>query len=235
MEWFNIENCWLDRKKPSQTVAPRLFFFLSLSCFSPPLPQLQPQAYTSVAKAPLHLHENPDLAKVMNLIVFHSRMLDSVEKMLVETSDLSTFWYVLIRSSLSTHLIFCMVSVEDCDSPRWMGKFFFFLHDSLKVDTQTPQLTHSSFYQVIGIWSWYPFVLTFGVYPLSLLWDNPSIHLFPHCYLWEHFLFLGHCDLEEMCKTWGLVGRTENNWELEDRAFGEWKLVFVFLTLFPQK
>ncbi|XP_019515209.1 PREDICTED: nck-associated protein 1-like [Hipposideros armiger] len=51
------------------------------------------QAYTSVAKAPLHLYENPDLAKVMNLIVFHSRMLDSVEKMLVETSDLSTFWY----------------------------------------------------------------------------------------------------------------------------------------------
>uniref|UniRef100_A0A452E1C1 NCK associated protein 1 like n=1 Tax=Capra hircus TaxID=9925 RepID=A0A452E1C1_CAPHI len=53
------------------------------------------QAYTSVAKAPLHLHENPDLAKVMNLIVFHSRMLDSVESMLVETSDLSTFCFHL--------------------------------------------------------------------------------------------------------------------------------------------
>ncbi|XP_023066647.1 nck-associated protein 1-like isoform X2 [Piliocolobus tephrosceles] len=53
------------------------------------------QAYTSVAKAPLHLHENPDLAKVMNLIVFHSRMLDSVEKLLVETSDLSTFCFHL--------------------------------------------------------------------------------------------------------------------------------------------
>ncbi|XP_017357377.1 nck-associated protein 1-like isoform X1 [Cebus imitator] len=53
------------------------------------------QAYTSVAKAPLHLHENADLAKVMNLIVFHSRMLDSVEKLLVETSDLSTFCFHL--------------------------------------------------------------------------------------------------------------------------------------------
>lgn len=53
------------------------------------------QAYTSVAKAPLHLHENPDLAKVMNLIVFHSRMLDSVESMLEETSDLSTFCFHL--------------------------------------------------------------------------------------------------------------------------------------------
>ncbi|XP_060162433.1 nck-associated protein 1-like isoform X5 [Globicephala melas] len=53
------------------------------------------QAYTSVAKAPLHLHENPDLAKVMNLIVFHSQMLDSIENMLVETSDLSTFCFHL--------------------------------------------------------------------------------------------------------------------------------------------
>ncbi|KAG8518303.1 Nck-associated protein 1-like, partial [Galemys pyrenaicus] len=53
------------------------------------------QAYTSVAKAPLHLHENPDLAKVMNLIIFHSQMLDSVEKVLVETSDLSTFCFHL--------------------------------------------------------------------------------------------------------------------------------------------
>ncbi|XP_049739314.1 nck-associated protein 1-like isoform X1 [Elephas maximus indicus] len=53
------------------------------------------QVYTSVTKAPLHLHENPDLAKVMNLIVFHSQMLDSVEKMLVETSDLSIFCFHL--------------------------------------------------------------------------------------------------------------------------------------------
>ncbi|XP_027713854.1 nck-associated protein 1-like [Vombatus ursinus] len=53
------------------------------------------QAYTSVNKAPLHLYENPDLAKVMNLIVFHSRMLDSVEEILMETSDLSIFCFHL--------------------------------------------------------------------------------------------------------------------------------------------
>ncbi|ERE84414.1 nck-associated protein 1-like isoform 1 [Cricetulus griseus] len=53
------------------------------------------QVYTSVLKGPLHLHENPDLAKVMNLIIFHSQMLDSVEKMLVETSDLSIFCFHL--------------------------------------------------------------------------------------------------------------------------------------------
>uniref|UniRef100_H9H7D3 NCK associated protein 1 like n=1 Tax=Monodelphis domestica TaxID=13616 RepID=H9H7D3_MONDO len=41
------------------------------------------QTYTSVNKAPMHLYENPDLAKIMNLIVFHSRMLDSVEEILL--------------------------------------------------------------------------------------------------------------------------------------------------------
>ncbi|XP_056418753.1 nck-associated protein 1-like [Hyla sarda] len=51
------------------------------------------QAYTSVAKAPLSLRENPDLGKVMNLIMFHSWMLDSIEELITETSDLSIFCF----------------------------------------------------------------------------------------------------------------------------------------------
>nr|XP_028577059.1 nck-associated protein 1-like isoform X4 [Podarcis muralis] len=51
------------------------------------------QAYTSVSKAPLQLRENHDIAKVMNLIVFHTKMLDSVEDLMVETSDLSIFCF----------------------------------------------------------------------------------------------------------------------------------------------
>ncbi|XP_013912433.1 PREDICTED: nck-associated protein 1-like [Thamnophis sirtalis] len=51
------------------------------------------QAYTSVTKAPLQLRENHDLAKVMNLIVFHTKMLDFVEELIVETSDLSFFGF----------------------------------------------------------------------------------------------------------------------------------------------
>ncbi|KAG8129668.1 hypothetical protein E2320_016351 [Naja naja] len=51
------------------------------------------QAYTSVTKAPLQLRENHDLAKVMNLIVFHTKMLDSLEELIVETSDLSFFGF----------------------------------------------------------------------------------------------------------------------------------------------
>ncbi|XP_075447839.1 nck-associated protein 1-like isoform X1 [Ascaphus truei] len=51
------------------------------------------QAYTSISKAALSLRENPDLGKVMNLIMFHTWMLDSVEQLLVETSDLSIFCF----------------------------------------------------------------------------------------------------------------------------------------------
>ncbi|XP_063808272.1 nck-associated protein 1-like [Pseudophryne corroboree] len=51
------------------------------------------QAYTSVSKAPLSLRDNPDLGKVMNLIMFHTWMLDSVEELLTETSDLSIFCF----------------------------------------------------------------------------------------------------------------------------------------------
>ncbi|XP_032992836.1 nck-associated protein 1-like isoform X2 [Lacerta agilis] len=59
------------------------------------------QAYTSVSKAPLQLRENHDIAKVMNLIVFHTKMLDSVEDLMVETSDVSIFcFYVRLLEKL---------------------------------------------------------------------------------------------------------------------------------------
>uniref|UniRef100_A0A8C3SN65 Uncharacterized protein n=1 Tax=Chelydra serpentina TaxID=8475 RepID=A0A8C3SN65_CHESE len=50
-------------------------------------------AYTSVAKAPMQLRESPDVSRVMNLIMFHSKMLDSLEELVVETSDLSAFCF----------------------------------------------------------------------------------------------------------------------------------------------
>lgn len=53
------------------------------------------QAYTSVAKAPLHLRDNTDLGKVMNLISFHTLMLDSTEDLIIETSDLSILCFYI--------------------------------------------------------------------------------------------------------------------------------------------
>uniref|UniRef100_A0A8C9T113 NCK associated protein 1 like n=1 Tax=Scleropages formosus TaxID=113540 RepID=A0A8C9T113_SCLFO len=50
---------------------------------------LRLQAYTSVAKAPLCLKDYPDLAKIMNMTEFHTKMMDDIDGVLRETSDLS--------------------------------------------------------------------------------------------------------------------------------------------------
>uniref|UniRef100_A0A8C1WPV0 NCK associated protein 1 like n=1 Tax=Cyprinus carpio TaxID=7962 RepID=A0A8C1WPV0_CYPCA len=50
---------------------------------------LRLQAYTSVGKAPLALKDYPELAKVMNMAQFHTRMMDNVNELLCETADLS--------------------------------------------------------------------------------------------------------------------------------------------------
>jgi NCK-associated protein 1 len=54
------------------------------------------QAYTSVSKASLSLADHRELGKMMNTIIFHTKMVDSLVEMFVETSDLSIFWYVAI-------------------------------------------------------------------------------------------------------------------------------------------
>ncbi|KAK1905214.1 Nck-associated protein 1, partial [Dissostichus eleginoides] len=49
------------------------------------------QAYTSVSKASLGISDHKELGKMMNTIIFHTKMVDSLVEMLVETSDLSIF------------------------------------------------------------------------------------------------------------------------------------------------
>uniref|UniRef100_A0A8C4NIK5 NCK-associated protein 1 n=1 Tax=Eptatretus burgeri TaxID=7764 RepID=A0A8C4NIK5_EPTBU len=51
------------------------------------------QAYTSVSKATLQLKDHRELGKLMNTIVFHSRMVDALDDLLVETSSLSIFCF----------------------------------------------------------------------------------------------------------------------------------------------
>lgn len=50
------------------------------------------QASTSVAKSPLPLLEKRELASLLDNIIFHSKMVDYLDEILVETSDLSIFW-----------------------------------------------------------------------------------------------------------------------------------------------
>ena len=56
------------------------------------------QAYCSVNKAPLPINDYPDLAKVMNTIQFHTRLVDDMEDLLLETSELSALWLELFLS-----------------------------------------------------------------------------------------------------------------------------------------
>uniref|UniRef100_A0A673WFM8 Nck-associated protein 1 n=1 Tax=Salmo trutta TaxID=8032 RepID=A0A673WFM8_SALTR len=51
------------------------------------------QAYTSVSKASLGIADHRELGKMMNTIIFHTKMVDSLVEMLVETSDLSIFCF----------------------------------------------------------------------------------------------------------------------------------------------
>ena len=53
------------------------------------------QAYTSVSKAGLILKDHHDLAKHLNTIVFHTKMVDYLDEVLNEASDLSIYWSVL--------------------------------------------------------------------------------------------------------------------------------------------
>lgn len=51
------------------------------------------QAYTSIQKSPLHLLEHKSLASLLNTIMFHTKMVDYLDEMLVEASDLSMFCF----------------------------------------------------------------------------------------------------------------------------------------------
>ena len=52
------------------------------------------QAYTSVGKAGVNLRDHRELAKHINTVIFHTKMVDYLDEMLVETSDLSIYWSV---------------------------------------------------------------------------------------------------------------------------------------------
>ncbi len=51
------------------------------------------QSYTSVSKLPFSIIKHTALSKTMNTIAFHSKLVDSIEDLLFETSDLSLFCF----------------------------------------------------------------------------------------------------------------------------------------------
>lgn len=51
------------------------------------------QAYCSIHRYPMHLFEHRDLAILMNMIIFHTRMVDDIDDLLKETSNLANFCF----------------------------------------------------------------------------------------------------------------------------------------------
>ncbi|KAM9799180.1 nck-associated protein 1-like [Syngnathus typhle] len=78
---------------------------------------LRLQAYTSVNKAPLLIKDYPDLAKVMNMIQFHTKMVDATEELLQETSDVS----ILCFYPRLFEKMFCQSSEEMTMKPYLMA------------------------------------------------------------------------------------------------------------------
>lgn len=83
-------------------------------------------------KAPLPIKEYTDLAKVMNMIQFHTRMVDSVEELLQETSEVSILGSVyslflcvasLLFNTRTSQLI--TVCLFNSNYPRVFEKMFF--------------------------------------------------------------------------------------------------------------
>jgi len=52
--------------------------------------------------------DHKELAKHLNTMVYHSRMVDSLDEMLNDTSDLSIYWCVLLSVRLSVSASFCV-------------------------------------------------------------------------------------------------------------------------------
>lgn len=51
------------------------------------------QAYCSAHRCQLHLFGHTDLATLMNMIIYHTRMMDDIDELLKETSNLSNFCF----------------------------------------------------------------------------------------------------------------------------------------------
>lgn len=50
------------------------------------------QSYTSVSRAGLVLRDHQDLGKHLNMIVFHTKLVDYLDELINETGDLSIYW-----------------------------------------------------------------------------------------------------------------------------------------------
>ena len=53
---------------------------------------LRLQVYSNTHKHGLKLKDNREIATLLNQVTFHTKMVDNLDEILTETSDLSLFW-----------------------------------------------------------------------------------------------------------------------------------------------
>ena len=92
---------WDTFDLPSQTCSHSSYFPLS-------------KAYTSVQRSPLQLTDHKELAHLMNTISFHTKMVDFLDEMLNETSDMSffCFYYKQVQAGLPVLLVNVALSYD---------------------------------------------------------------------------------------------------------------------------
>lgn len=109
------------------------------------------QAYTSVSRAGLVLRDHQDLGKHLNMIVFHTKLVDYLDELINETGDLSIYWW-LCRSIILMASFFFLWGEGTKNPTRWQ-----LLINEIKINKVINQidvgycicLLHCSFYHQI--------------------------------------------------------------------------------------
>lgn len=109
------------------------------------------QAYTSVSRAGLVLRDHQDLGKHLNMIVFHTKLVDYLDELINETGDLSIYWW-LCRSIILMVSFFFIRGGDKKNPTRWQ-----LLINEIKINKVINQidvsyficLLHCSFYHQI--------------------------------------------------------------------------------------
>jgi hypothetical protein len=74
-----------------------------------------------VSKAGLVLRDHQDLAKHMNTVVFHTKMVDYLDEMINESGDLSIYWSEHLQYKLEEekkkHSHGCIQTPTEVDTP----------------------------------------------------------------------------------------------------------------------
>ena len=113
------------------------------------------QAYTSVAKSQLVLADHRELATLLNTIAFHMKMVDALDDMLTDTSDLSIFWWFQFLTSFQKLVIFDQILKLDIFNQFLQFQFGNFDHfHNLVIFNQFFSPISKNLWFLTKFWNW---------------------------------------------------------------------------------